>query len=512
MVLIAATTPALLQAQYSEIKMGEYLHTATAAANGGVYAGYDSIGYMSPSLFRTNTGWVDLPSSMGFDTTQPIYGSTTAISHDGSVVAGYVVGTIPGGHAVQYAAYWVNGVEALVPAPPDDPGATTMSATAVSGDGTTLLVQDGTPYSTVVESYVYDIAQGKFTSLGFLGSAKHQTYATAINSNGTIVAGYSSLDNNNISGFIWNATNGVSALGIPTNHPNTVYLEPTCLSDDGTIFYGRLTELNGWVGFRFTAATGYQDLGNVSYMEPVACTADGSEVVGIAGLYFPAVWSVRNGGGYLDHLMTAHGTTQALGTLSGPVTISPDGSAITGSGPDAYLVDQIWSGAWQIALPFPLKTAPIPPAKLTFTTPFQETLNEPAGTLTQSAEFNTGVLAILVSRPHYASSFVLNADGSFTYTPKPGYFSSGSDPENGYPNDRFTYQLTSANGTSSNVTVEIDAYSTLAGLARQLGQLSQGGTRALSYRMHGVVFVGDLGRRVGFEDAGEVEIPGLPGG
>ena len=63
-----------------------------------------------------------------------------------------------------------------------------------------------------------------------------------------------------------------------------------------------------------------------------------------------------------------------------------------------------------------------------------------------------------------------------------------------------------------NVTLEIDAYSTLAGLARQLGQLSQGGTRALSYRMHGVVFVGDFGRRLGFEDAGEVEIPGLPGG
>jgi hypothetical protein len=50
---------------------------------------------------------------------------------------------------------------------------------------------------------------------------------------------------------------------------------------------------------------------------------------------------------------------------------------------------------------------------------------------------------------------VLNADGSFTYTPKPGYISNGSDPENGTPDDRFTYQLTGPNGTSSNAVVEI---------------------------------------------------------
>ncbi len=102
-----------------------------------------------------------------------------------------------------------------------------------------------------------------------------------------------------------------------------------------------------------------------------------------------------------------------------------------------------------------LKTAAIPPAKLTFSTPYQETLNEPAGTLIQSADFNNGVSAVLVTKPHYASSFVLNADGSFSYTPKPGYISSGSDPENGTPDDRFTYQLVSRNGTSTNAVVEI---------------------------------------------------------
>ena len=140
----------LVSAQYAETKMGEYLHYALAAANGGVYAGIDGIGYTTvfgtPSLYKTNTGWVDLPVTQGFNTSLQIYGSTTGISHDGSVVAGCVTGTTTNGVSKQVAAYWVNGVESVVPAPPDDPGAITVSATAVSGDGTTLLVQDGTPY------------------------------------------------------------------------------------------------------------------------------------------------------------------------------------------------------------------------------------------------------------------------------------------------------------------------------------------------------------------------------
>ncbi len=124
LVFVVAGAPSLLLAQYSEIKMGEYLHYAMAAANGGVYAGIDGIGYTTvfgtPSLYQTNTGWVDLPIAQGFNTSNQIYGSATAISHDGSVVAGSVTGTTTNGVSKQVAAYWVNGVESVVPAPPDD--------------------------------------------------------------------------------------------------------------------------------------------------------------------------------------------------------------------------------------------------------------------------------------------------------------------------------------------------------------------------------------------------------
>jgi len=472
--------PVLVSAQYSETNSGESLFNYTyAAANGGVHAGINGSGYSpnttevgTPALYTTYTvniitnsttntitltNWVGLPIAQGFDTTKQILGSVGGISHDGSVVAGSVTGTDTNGVSKQVAAYWVNGVESVIPAPPDDPGAITVSATAVSGDGTTLLVQDGTPYSATVETFVYKIAGGTLTSLGFLGGTNHQTCATAINGNGTVVAGYSLLDNGNINGFIWTPSNAVTVLTIPTNHPNTFYLEPVCMSDDGTTLYGRLTEGGGWEGFRYNTATGYQDLN----LTPSACTADGTEVVGVENMYFPAVWSVSNGGGYLDHLVSANIKPQAFGTLgdpytANPVTISPDGTAITAIGPDAYPVDQIWYGTWQIFVPSPLKTAPIPMATQTFTADYQTTLTEPAGTLTQYAEFNTGASAVLVSGPHYASSFTLNADGSFSYTPKPGYISAGVDPETGTPTDRFTYKLVSSNGTSSNALVYVD--------------------------------------------------------
>ena len=387
---------------------------------------------------------------MGFNTNSHYYGQPNGISHDGTVVAGYLAGVATNGTSIQYAAYWVNGVESLVPAPPDDPTPTIMSATGVSGNGSTLIVQDQNGSKT--ESYVFKLAGGTFTSLGFLGGTSQQTYATAINNDGTIVAGHYNLDNGYSHGFMWDATNGLTDMGIPTNHPNTYSLEPTCISDVGTIVFGQLTEGNGWVGFRYNITTGFQDLGSIT---PSACTTDGTEAAGIESMYFPAVWSVGNGGGYLDHLLSANGTPQALGTTVGPVTISPDGSAITAIGPDAYLTDQIWYGTWHTSLPAPLKTAAFLPATLTFSTPYQETISEPAGTLIQSAEFTTGVSAVLVTKPHYASSFVLNADGSFTYTPKPGYISNGRDPENGTPNDHFTYQLTGPNGTSTNSVVEI---------------------------------------------------------
>ena len=467
LVLLIAGAPALLPAQYSETTMlGGYNISPTAAANGGVFAGTYWPGFQSaaPVIYTSSNGWAGLPVGMGFVSSLNgihlnFWGAATAISRDGSVVAGSTTGTLTNGYQASFATYWVNGVESLVPAPPDDPTAIAMNVTAISGDGSTLVVQDynnSVNYGEV-ESYVYNIASGTFTSLGFFpGITSQQTYATAINRDGTIVTGHYQLDNGDIHGFLWTAGGGMTDLGIPPGAVGAsfVYLQPDCISDDGTTVFGTLSVGNGWGGFRYNTTTGFQDLGDFS---PAACTADGNEAVGTKGLLnYAAIWSPGTGSGTVGNLLLANGVTTAATGFTGPVSIALDGSAMTAVVPNPISGEHYPTVTpWLIALPVPLKTAPMPLSLLKFSTPYGTALIEPAGTLTQFADFTDGALAVLVTKPRYASSFVLNADGSFSYTPKPGYFSSGSDSETGYPDDRFTYQLTSPGGTSSNAVVDI---------------------------------------------------------
>ena len=121
--LLAFVFPSSVWAQYTETKIGEYLNYALAATNGSVYAGYNSIDYAGPVVYTSALGWTGLPISTGFNTSLPYYGYTTGISRDGTIVSGYAWGTSTTGSSIQYALYWVNGVETLIPAPADDPGA-----------------------------------------------------------------------------------------------------------------------------------------------------------------------------------------------------------------------------------------------------------------------------------------------------------------------------------------------------------------------------------------------------
>ena len=432
--LFTVVSPSALLAQYTETKIGEYLNYALAATNGSVYAGYNSINYAGPVVYTSALGWTSLPISTGFNTSLPYYGYTTGISRDGTVISGYAWGTSTTGSSVQYALYWVNGVETIIAAPPDDPSANLMTATAVSGDGSTLFVEDtsGTNGSKV-ETYVYDIATRKFTSVGYLGSTVQQSYGTAFSYDGSVAIGYSNLDNTKSHGFIWTKKSGLKDMGVP--HHKTYYVVPTCISDDGTVIFGRHTELNGWLGFRYTAG-GFEEIGGLS---PSGCTADGTEAFGIQDLYFPGIWTTTLGGGSLDELLTAHGIKSTLGDLSAPVTISPDGTILTAIGIFVYVGDQAWGGTYQIGIPSPLNTTPIPGAKVSFSTPYQTTLQVPAPGLVGYAEFNKGATAAVVSRPRKAATFVLKANGAFSYTPKAGF---------GGHNDTFTYHLINSFGTS----------------------------------------------------------------
>lgn len=127
------------------------------------------------------------------------------------------------------------------------------------------------------------------------------------------------------------------------------------------------------------------------------------------------------------------------------MTISPDGSLITAIGPFVYLNDQVWGGTYQIGIPSPLNTSPVVAKLVSLSTSSNTALNLPAPGLVGYAEFNKRAVALLSTHPTHASSFVLNQDGSFSYTPKTGFAG----------NDSFTYDLQGPYGLSTVGKVKI---------------------------------------------------------
>ena len=221
---------------------------------------------------------------MGFNTTSRYYGQPNGISHDGTVVAGYMDwrGDERNFNPIRGLLGERRRVAGSRPAGRSDRGHDERHRRFRRWND----ADRAGPRPAAKRKVMFSKSPaGRSPPSGFLGGTNQQTYATAINSDGTVVAGYYNLDNGNSHGFMWNATNGLTDMGIPANHPNTYYLEPTCISDDGTTVFGRLTEFNGWVGFRYNTTTGFQDIGGIA---PSACTADGTEAVGIENLYFPA--------------------------------------------------------------------------------------------------------------------------------------------------------------------------------------------------------------------------------
>lgn len=254
-----AVLPSLAGASgYSTTPLGEYRHYPTAvAAAGSVVAGYDGIDY-APAVYTPTAGWVDLPSASGLNTSLYYGGTTTGISQNGQVITGYTYGTSSGAY-VQYAVYWTSGLEHIIPPPPDDTAAADMTATAVSGDGSAILVED--TESLTVTAYVYNVATKAFTALGFLGQSVRQTHVTGLSYNGSVVVGFSNLDNGNSDCFTWSAATGMQDIGIPDGHPGTFYVEPACVSGGGTRVFGSYTDGSGWMGFYWSKTGGWQFLG-----------------------------------------------------------------------------------------------------------------------------------------------------------------------------------------------------------------------------------------------------------
>jgi probable HAF family extracellular repeat protein len=204
------------------------------------------------------------------------------------------------------------------------------SATAISADGSTVAGYNAT---FVNSSYVYEAfrwtAATGVVGLGFATGFADNNFATAVNSNGTAVVGYGN-SNTALQGFEWTAAGGMAGLGYAPGDNNNA---AGGVNSDGSVVVGvRESDASNFAqAFRWTAAAGMVALGTLpgdSTSNANAVNADGSVAVGDS-----------NGSGSLiaqAFRWTAATGMVGLGALPGGLAstalgVSADGSTVVGS-------------------------------------------------------------------------------------------------------------------------------------------------------------------------------------
>lgn len=256
-------------------------------------------------------------------------------------------------------------------------------APRISDDGSTLLINALNPSTSLVEMARYDWASGTTTTLGSLGSSSGNSassgwglsgngqvavglgWVTAgraeamvvdgntVSSLGTTVPGRSTRANNanfdgssivgwqdSSTGFrqgaLWSG--GVQTLMVDGN--GNLMGELGDISADGTWAVGNGVSSNGFVAYRWSAATGVQTLGpNLLPGDRSGATAisnDGSVIIGFSRPLGPAtfgrgfIWTEATGMLNLNSVAAAQGIDTGGLTMALPLAISGDGMTIGG--------------------------------------------------------------------------------------------------------------------------------------------------------------------------------------
>jgi probable HAF family extracellular repeat protein len=259
-------------------------------------------------------------------------GSQTAaargVSADGSVVVGTAVDSNNQSHAFR----WTSSSGLVnIGTNPGQPGA---DAYGVSGDGNVVVGTSGQAF--------------RWTSLGMqpLGSGLNSAYAA--NADGSVVVGQAGT-----SAFRW-TSGGAQDLGtlIPGGGAAAYSVTP-----DGNVVVGTATANNS-IGhaFRWTAATGMQDLGQLLPSDggssALGVSADGSVVIG-SGYVFPIgyrgfIWTSQTGIVDLNSYLPTLGLNLTGWTLTSATAISADGTKLVGYGTHNNIDE-----AWIVTIPSP---------------------------------------------------------------------------------------------------------------------------------------------------------------
>ena len=232
-----------------------------------------------------------------------------------------------------------------------------------SADGSTI-VGNGQDSSLYNEAFRWTTTGGMQT-LGFLNSAlaSPQSYGEAVNANGSVVVGYSSVllvsqYNYQFEAFRWTQAGGMVGLGYLNSSLVQPYSTALGVNADGSVvvgasYYATLSGLNVNEAFRWTQAGGMAPLGFISsaYAYPTSTAAgvsgDGTIVVGsssadAAGHTEAFRWTQAGGMVGLGYL-----NANAVSPASSATAISSDGSTIVGRSLDSNTKTQamMWTSS-----------------------------------------------------------------------------------------------------------------------------------------------------------------------
>ena len=314
--------------------VGTYQSVTALSADGTVVAGYSLLGAGVTHAMRWTAegGPVDLGTLGG--TTSIAYG----LSADGAVVAG---SSGLSGDAATHAFRWTSG-GGMVDL--GTLGGTNSYATALSANGAAV-VGYSNPIGALYHAFRWTSADGMI-DLGSLGGTNSN--ASAVSADGTAVVGSGYLAGDTAyHAFRWTSAGGMADLGTLGGTISS----PNALSADGAVVVGN-SYLSGNIiqhAFRWTLAGGMADLGTLGGTQSFAgaVSADGAVVVGMSTLSGTAAtrafrWTAATGMRSIQDLLTASGVDVSGWNLVAAGSISADGKVIVGFGTDGSGTYSTW--------------------------------------------------------------------------------------------------------------------------------------------------------------------------
>jgi probable HAF family extracellular repeat protein len=212
------------------------------------------------------------------------------------------------------------------------PGGPRSEAYGISADGSAIAGFNKTTGG--FRAYRWTAASG-MVSLGALDSIDPYSDGLAISADGTTVVGESRLGDGMVA-HRWTAAAGMQPVGFPLGGSAS---SAAAVSGDGAYVAGYVDSASpNRSGFRWSAATGVQFLGNLpggvnTSSQPNGITPDGSTIVGVVsnGPNRAFIWDVAHGIRLLNDV-----TPNPFFFGSSAWAITPDGKWVVGSGDQAF--------------------------------------------------------------------------------------------------------------------------------------------------------------------------------